>query len=130
MTRSERRKRARLGLRLPILVLGTKCHSALRCETADISTDGFYCNTSEPFAPGEKLTCLVALPTRPPAPQEDGNQLCLEAEVEVVRLVMNNGDGFGIGCRILEYRVLSRAAAVSWAQTEQGTSSPIIEQLV
>jgi hypothetical protein len=131
MTQQDRRKRSRLGLKLPILLLRTESESPLRTETVDISNDGFYCSTTQPFAPGERLTCVIALPAGSGLSEVGRERLYLHAEVDVVRIVVNNGRGFGIGCRIFGYSVLKYDAIPSWAQaqTEQFAPSQVIEQL-
>jgi hypothetical protein len=130
MTQQDRRKRSRLGLKLPILLLRTESESPLRTETVDISNDGFYCSTTQPIAPGERLACVIALPAGSSG-EEGRERLYLQAEVDVVRIVLNNGSGFGIGCRIFDYSVVKSDAIPSWAQaqTEQFAPSQVIEQL-
>ncbi len=98
----------------------------------NISNNGFYCITTQPFAPGERLTCLIGLPRRLSTSPELTDRVYLEAEVDVVRIAVNNGDGFGVGCRIFEYRVLPNEAIPSWAlpKAEGTVRATIIEQLV
>ncbi len=129
MTNEDRRERTRLRLRLPVLVLRTESEAPLRTETVDISNNGFYCNTTQPFAPGEKLTCLIGLPTRSTASPAFGDRLYLLADVAVVRIVVDNSSGFGVGCRISEFRVLTNEAIPSWALAQpERTATPVIEQ--
>src|ERR1035438_3108442 len=104
VTNQERRKRTRLRLRLPVLFLRSETDGPLQTETLDISNNGFYCITTHPFAPGERLTCVIGVPIRSGATLECKDRLYLQAEVDVVRIVVNNGNGFGVGCRISEYR--------------------------
>ena len=128
MTQFERRKRARLHLRLPVLLLRTESETPLWTETADINNNGFYCNTREPFAPGDRLTCLIGLPAQP----SGSDRLYLEAKVDVVRITVNDGSGFGVGCRISQYHVINDQALPSWAvgETRQKAFEPAIEQPV
>ncbi len=84
---------------------------------------------TQPFAPGEKLTCLIGLPVRSASSHESFDRLYLEADVEVVRIVIW-GSGFGIGCRICEYRVLANDAIPTWGLRQKEQPFPIIEQLV
>jgi len=132
MTNQERRKRERLHLRLPVLFLREKADAPLQTETQDISNNGFYCITTHPFAPGEKLRCLIGVPARSSTQRELKDRLYLEAEVDVVRIVVNNGSGFGVGCRISDYRVLASNAIPSWAcgQAELMPAGTAIEQAV
>jgi hypothetical protein len=92
-------------------------------ETTDISNNGFYCNTAQPFAPGDTLQCLIALPGQKVA-EDSSDQLYLEAKADVVRIVTNSGTGFGIGCQIAEYRVVNRESLPSWALREIQKETP------
>jgi hypothetical protein len=69
---------------------------------------------------------------RSPATAEYLGRLYLEAEVDVVRIAISNGNGFGVGCYISDYRVLTSDAIPSWAlaPAEQKVSTKAIEQLV
>jgi PilZ domain len=116
----ERRKRERLRLRLPVLLLRADSNTPISSETANISNDGFYCETPEPLSPGEKLTCLLALPTQPSI-SAPGDPFYIEGQVDVVRLVGDNATGFGIGCRICQYRIISREGVPAWAQIRVST---------
>jgi hypothetical protein len=107
---------------MPILLLGTDSQTPVWSETADMSADGFYCTTAQPFSPGEKLECLIALPSQPLGPSRR-NQLYLKGQVDVIRLVLNNNTGFGIGCRICHYRLVASPAIPSWAATAGFESS-------
>lgn len=131
MKHFERRTRTRLRLRLPILLLRGEAETPLWTETADISNNGFYCNTGQPFAPGDELRCLIVLPTHAPDAADNNEHLYLEAKVDVVRIVMNEGNGFGIGCEIRQYQVVNRQTLPAWAATEaeQKKVETIIEQL-
>ena len=72
---------------------------------------------------------MIGVPVRSGPTLECKDQLCLQAEVEVVRIVVTNGNGFGVGCRISDYRVLPGDALPSWANA-QGVLATPIEQLV
>ena len=130
MTNQERRKRERLHLRLPVLFFRAESDGPLQSETRDISNNGFYCITPHPFAPGEKLICLIGVPTRSTSKEEAKKRLYLEAEVDVVRIVVNNGSGFGVGCRISDYRVLAGNAIPSWASGQAELMPAAVEQAV
>jgi hypothetical protein len=125
----ERRTRPRLRLRLPILLLRSELETPLWTETADISNNGFYCNTLQPFAPGDQLNCLVVLPTHTPG-ATDNDRLYLDAKVDVVRIVMHESSGFGLGCEIRQYHVVNNKTLPSWAGSEAGQKrvESVIEQ--
>ena len=112
---SERRKQARLSLRLPVLLFRTEFEPPTWSETLNISKDGFYCTIPKPVAPGERLRCLVALPAH--GNGSPGIELCLDGQIEVVRIVTSVGKaGFEIGCRLWQYRLIPRdAVRETWA---------------
>jgi hypothetical protein len=73
------------------------------------------------------------VPIRSGATLECKDRLYLEAKVDVVRIVVNNGNGFGVGCRISEYRVLANDNFQKWATAKAGetvSAATTIEQLV
>ena len=108
--RTERRKLARLNLRLPVLLFRPESRSPIRTETTDISSDGFYCTTEEPFGLGDKFKCLISFPSHGHDPAKQG--LLLNCAAEVVRVVVRAEiQGFGIGCRISKYEVLPASGA-------------------
>ena len=110
----EQRKRERLRLRLPVLLLRAESGTPIWSETADMSNDGFYCTTTQPFSPGERLECLIALPAQQPG-SVGSDRFYLEGKVQVIRLVVNKHKGFAIGCRICQYHVVASEAIPSWA---------------
>jgi len=102
----ERRQDARLALRVPVLLFGAGCEKPVRTETLNISKNGFYCATKEPFAPGDRLRCLLSISA--PSDSTEG-ELYLDAEIEVMRVLVD-ALGFGLGCRIGEYHIVNQQA--------------------
>jgi len=103
-----------MSLRLPVLLFRNESEKPARGETTDISNDGFYCTTNEPFAPGERVRCLIALPALSGL-KSDQRALCLDGTAEVVRITADERDaGFGIGCFISMYHVVQRQIEDSW----------------
>jgi hypothetical protein len=132
----ERRKHERLRLRLPVLILGSESDIPIRSETSNISNDGFYCTSPQPFSPGDSLACLIVLPAEP-SDSKESPQFCIEGRVEVVRLVVDNQKGFGIGCRFGQYHVIPRGEIPSWAGgldrlaiNESTGSDALLEKLI
>ena len=78
------------------------------------------------------MACLIALPAHSPGSPETSERIYLEATVEVVRIVVSNGNGFGVGCQIRQYRVINSETLPSWAvaEAEQKAVEPAIEQPV
>lgn len=132
----ERRKHERLRLRLPVLILGEESDTPIRSETSNISNDGFYCTSPQPFSPGDSFTCLIVLPAETSGSKE-GTQFCIEGRVEVVRLVVDSHKGFGIGCRFGQYHVISSREIPLWAvgvdrlaSDESADSDALLEKLI
>jgi hypothetical protein len=109
---------------LPVLVLRAEFAAPIWSETSDISNDGFYCTSPEPFSPGDQLACLIVLPQEPSDSLGSG-QFYLEGRVEVIRLAVDKHKGFGIGCRFDEYHVIPGEAAPAWAR-EARLNQPVI----
>ncbi len=80
--------------------------AALSAETRDVSIDGFFCVLEEPFPIGQKLRCLLLL-TQPLIAGDDKRAMCLECQVEVLRISADQSHfSFGLGCAILDFRVI------------------------
>jgi hypothetical protein len=108
----ERRKHARWKLRLRVLIFGAASKGLVPSETVNISTNGFYCTTKEPFVPGDRLRALLSIP--PPNDSMEG-ELYLDADVEVMRVcAIDVAAVFGLGCRIAEYQVVDLQTALNW----------------
>jgi hypothetical protein len=85
-------------------------------ETVNISTNGFYCTTKEPFALGARLRALLSIP--PPNDSMEG-ELYLDANIEVMRVcAIDVASVFGLGCRIAEYQVVDVQTALRWPSQE------------
>jgi hypothetical protein len=92
----ERRKSERLPLRLPVRFMRVSSNSFF---TENISSDGFYCISPDPFMPGDRLEVELLLPAHNPGRCE--KRVRLNCQVQVVRIDSTwLGPGFGIGCRI------------------------------
>jgi len=94
----ERRKYERLPLRLPARFINDR-GSATCCFTENISSEGFYCVSPDPFVPGDLLEVELLLPAHNPGRREKRVRLICQAQV--VRIDSTwFGPGFGIGCRL------------------------------
>jgi hypothetical protein len=68
--------------------------------TQNLSSQGFYCLSKERFAVGERLLCILHIPS-----SDLGGGGHLECRVEVVRIEENAADGqYGVACRTEDYR--------------------------
>jgi PilZ domain len=94
----EHRKYERLPLRLPVRFINER-GSATSCFTENISSEGFYCVSPDPFVPGDLLEVELFLPAHNPGRGE--KRVRLTCQAQVVRIDSTwLGPGFGIGCRI------------------------------
>jgi len=102
-TTSERRKRPRMALHWPVrLTRGTRI---VESKTQNLSSGGFYCISTEAFAPGDSVECVFTLPAPDLGHWQTG--LCLHCHAEVVRVEKTDPDfGFGLACRIQNYSLL------------------------
>ena len=94
----ERRKYERLPLRLPVRLSrgGVTVGSGV---TENVSSQGFYCVSPDPFALGDRLQVVLLLPAHNLDHVE--MRVCLTCQAHVVRLDPTwLGPGFGIGFRI------------------------------
>lgn len=112
---TERRRQERYELQLPVVLLKEPGSTPLRTSTTNISNSGFYCNTDEPFSPGDQLRCLIVLP---PGENDRESPCYLEGDAEVIRLLVTDG-GFAVGCRLNEYHVIVDGLIPSWASPAQ-----------
>jgi len=97
----ERRKYERLPLRLPVRFINER-GAITSCFTENISSEGFYCVSPDPFVPGDLLEVELLLPAHNSDRGEKRVRLACKAQV--VRIDSTwLGPGFGIGCRIEAY---------------------------
>ena len=106
----ERRTTERITLRCPADLMQFGMAGVLRAATVNISSRGMYFVSAVSFAPGERLVCRVEM--TPEGFRCGENPVLLECAVEVVR-VERRDDGYGLGCRIVEY-VLRPARAAAY----------------
>lgn len=98
-------RRGRDRLKLPYSVVLYRQGEAMPVQTTlqDISSEGFYCLSDQPFSPHEQLECDVAIPG-------ENDRLVLRCHAEVVRVVADGlNPGYGVACRLRDYSV-SRTA--------------------
>lgn len=104
----ERRRRPRMSLALPIVLIQPGTKTPVEVLMENVSSDGFYCLSAHPFSPGETLECEICFPgDRVSSVPEDG--LRLTCQVSVVRCAPRGSQGFGVACHFDEYAV-SRSA--------------------
>ena len=109
MPLTDRRTYRRLALRWPVRLSGTTLGS-VQAWTENLSASGFYCVLESPPAVGEKLECDLNVPSSG-YQRTVGAILC---QAEVIRIDVRNTPGFGVACKIVDFRYMrKRDAAVS-----------------
>lgn len=113
----ERRKRKRIALRWPVRLFRDPAAPSIDTTTENLTSNGFYCISKEPFQMGERLECIIAIPSGSFGYNE--SLIRLQCRVRVAR-VEEKRDGFGLGCYIEDYDLLtgSRAARANARPSE------------
>lgn len=102
----DRRKRARAQVHWPLSFILADTPELVQTATHDLSSDGFYCIVNARFVPGEIMDCMLALPA-PGRVGCTGASLVL-CKVRVIRVaVMAEGDFYGVGCQLIDYRFVN-----------------------
>jgi len=96
----DRRKRTRFPLHWTVRLFRQPGKPSVESITKNLSSEGFYCITSEPFKLGERLQCMIVIP--------GGGSFGLESSVGLechvtVRRMEKLPSGFGLGCHIEDY---------------------------
>jgi PilZ domain-containing protein len=102
-TSADRRKRKRVPLHWPVRLFRHE-GQAVESTTENLSSEGFYCISNEPFKPGERLQCVMAIPGGSVGSSEAF--VLLQGHVTVTRVERLQG-GVGLGCHIEDYALLS-----------------------
>jgi len=102
----ERRKRKRIALHWPVRLYRTSGSPSVDSATENLTSNGFYCVSTEPFQVGERLQCVIAIPAG--AFGYSDSRVRLQCRVRVTR-VENQRDSFGLGCCIEDYELLTNS---------------------
>jgi hypothetical protein len=94
----ERRKRQRVALHWTVRLFPQYEGPPVESTTENLSSEGLYCITKQPFKPGESLQCEIVIP----ATFILESSMVLECHV-TIRRVENLRRGFGLGCHIEDY---------------------------
>jgi hypothetical protein len=106
----ERRKRKRVALHWHVRLFRDLAAPSVESITENLTSNGFYCVSREPFQLGERLECIIAIPAGSFGYAE--SPICLQCRVRVTRIEDQN-EGFGLGCYIEDYDFLTSARARS-----------------
>src|SRR6266571_2071659 len=98
-----RRKRRRVPVHWPVRLFRQAGKPLVESTTENLSSEGLYCITTEPFRPGERLQCVIVVTGESFGYSE--SPILLECHV-TVRRVESLHSGFGLGCHIEDYGLL------------------------
>jgi len=104
----ERRKRKRIALHWPVRLYRTSGSPSIDSTTENLSSNGFYCESTEPFQLGDQLHCIIAIPAG--AFGYSDTRVRLQCRVRVMR-VESHRDRFGLGCCIEDYELLTNSGS-------------------
>ncbi len=96
----DRRNRKRVALHWPVCLFRRPEGQLIEGTTENLSSEGLYCITKEPFKPGERLQCEIVIP----ATFGLESPIALECHV-TIRRVEYLHRGFGLGCQIEDYTI-------------------------
>ncbi len=104
--RPERRKRIRTRLHWQLDLLVLDHPGVIESATRDLSSRGLYCYSPVPLVSGERIVCILKIPTH--HPEGIARVLPLECQIQVVRVEAADDQGlYGIACEIVDYRFLA-----------------------
>jgi hypothetical protein len=101
----ERRSRTRMTARWPVRLNRVGETLAVEGETKNLSSQGLYCLSEEPFVPGERLECILALSSLDLEEREGA--FCLRCYAQVIRVESRNSEArFGLACKIDDFELV------------------------
>jgi len=100
----ERRKRKRFALHWPVRLFRDPTAPSVESTTENLTSNGFYCVSKEPFQLGERVDCIIAIPACSFGHAE--SPIRLQCRVRVTR-IEDHMEGFGLGCHIEDYDLLT-----------------------
>jgi len=116
----ERRKRKRIALHWPVRLFRDPATPSVESTTENLTSNGFYCISTEPFQMGERLECIIAIPAGSFGYNE--SPIRLQCRVRVAR-VEDQREGFGLGCYIEDYDLLTNSRS---ARSSMESSEPLV----
>lgn len=100
---SERRKRRRMAIHWPVRLSRAESGESIETQTEDVSSDGFYFYSTDPFTKGERLDWMLTVPAQIVGCAD----LILCGQVQVARVKrLEHAGTFGVGCCIQDYSVV------------------------
>ncbi len=114
---NERRKRTRAALHWTVYLKRPTQLEDIRAETRDLSSEGFFCLSPQPFAAGESIACRMVLGEA----GESGELRTLSGRVTVLRVERAGPHLFGIACRLEDYTLDGGADPPAIGMTFHGT---------
>ena len=96
----DRRRRKRIPVHWRVRLFRQSERASVESVTENLSSEGLYCITQEPFKLGEDLKCEIVLPGEIFGSSEPSIRMQCHL---TVRRVEHLDRGFGLGCHIEDY---------------------------
>ena len=100
----DRRRRPRLRLAYSVRLQRPGEATSTDTKTEDVSCEGFFFLTDRRFSPRESLDCELVIPGEDPDWMAE-HGIVLRCRVEVVRVVPQADESYGVACRLSDYSV-------------------------
>jgi hypothetical protein len=98
-----------MALHWVVRLKGPLSKDYVRAETQNLTTEGFYCFSPERFKLGERLECVIDLPSSPAS----SDCQTLHGRVTVLRVRRVRPNVFGIACRLEDYSMAAGSGTSS-----------------
>jgi hypothetical protein len=109
----DRRRRKRVALHWPVRLFSHPESQSIESTTENLTSNGFYCISNQPFQLGQRLDCVIVIPAGSFGYSD--SPVSLKCRVRVLR-VEDQERGFGLGCYIEDYDLLSNARTAQRAE--------------
>ncbi|MDX1978669.1 MAG: PilZ domain-containing protein [Bryobacteraceae bacterium] len=100
--KGDRRDRERFAVKWPVVLV--RRGSVVQSVTENLSSGGFFCYSSQEFVPGEHTQAWIEIPRRGATGKGRSFLLC---RARVVRVEQDAARGYGLGCRIEDYNIVT-----------------------
>src|SRR5579862_348276 len=100
---TDRRRHPRLRLSYVLRLFRPEHSARIETQTEDLSSDGFYCISTQAILPHEMVECELLIPAEPAGDARESD-LVLRCRAQVVRVVPDPlARTFGVACRLEAY---------------------------
>jgi hypothetical protein len=97
----ERRRNTRVPLHWAAYLVRAGSADRIQTTTRNINSDGFYCLLDQPLLLGERIDCVIVVPTHGSYPDDVVYLRCVARVVRAEKIEL--GPKFGLACEIEDY---------------------------